>query len=186
MISMERGKYYIGGHVQGLAVPKREYVARTPKEVRPGAEGSWRSCFLPQAGRGKAARIPPRPTANAPPPLLARRCAPRSSRASTSWPSSAATRVRPPPHTPRSSLPPSPSTHIPPTPHTPLPPRGAPVHRAHYELFTRALHADNVGKDGVVLVHPTMGPTQDDDIPGLARTQQSLRADTHPRVFAQR
>ena len=44
-----------------------------------------------------------------------------------------------------------------------------PIHRAHYELFTRALHAPNVGKDGIVLVHPTMGPTQDDDIPGLAR-----------------
>lgn len=35
-----------------------------------------------------------------------------------------------------------------------------PIHRAHYELFTRALHADNVGKDGVCLVHPTCGPTQ--------------------------
>eukprot|EP00959_Pyramimonas_sp_CCMP1952_P031846 668132-Pyramimonas_sp.AAC.1 len=35
-----------------------------------------------------------------------------------------------------------------------------PVHRAHYELFTRALDADNVGTDGVVLVHPTCGPTQ--------------------------
>merc|ERR1712078_246274 len=35
-----------------------------------------------------------------------------------------------------------------------------PVHRAHYELFTRALDAPNVGKDGVVLVHPTCGPTQ--------------------------
>ena len=44
-----------------------------------------------------------------------------------------------------------------------------PVHRAHYELFTRALHADNVGQDAVCLVHPTMGPTQDDDISGLVR-----------------
>ena len=44
-----------------------------------------------------------------------------------------------------------------------------PVHRAHYELFTRALHAENVGKDAVCLVHPTMGPTQDDDISGLVR-----------------
>lgn len=35
-----------------------------------------------------------------------------------------------------------------------------PVHRAHYELFTRALDAPNVGEGGVVLVHPTCGPTQ--------------------------
>eukprot|EP00245_Coleochaete_scutata_P016653 TRINITY_DN7861_c0_g2_i1.p1 TRINITY_DN7861_c0_g2~~TRINITY_DN7861_c0_g2_i1.p1 ORF type:complete len:467 (-),score=88.54 TRINITY_DN7861_c0_g2_i1:573-1973(-) len=46
-----------------------------------------------------------------------------------------------------------------------------PIHRAHYELFSRALHASNVGKDGVVLVHPTCGPTQADDIPGLLRYQ---------------
>eukprot|EP00803_Ostreobium_quekettii_P010745 evm.model.scf_186.6 EVM.evm.TU.scf_186.6 scf_186:45548-50520(-) len=44
-----------------------------------------------------------------------------------------------------------------------------PVHRAHYELFTRALHAPNVGADAVCLVHPTCGPTQDDDIPGIVR-----------------
>jgi len=37
-----------------------------------------------------------------------------------------------------------------------------PIHRAHYELFTRALDAPNVGKDAVCLVHPTVGPTQDD------------------------
>jgi len=34
-----------------------------------------------------------------------------------------------------------------------------PVHRAHYELFTRALDAPNVGEDAVVLVHPTCGPS---------------------------
>ena len=44
-----------------------------------------------------------------------------------------------------------------------------PVHRAHYELFTRALDAPNVGEDAVVLVHPTCGPTQEDDIPGNVR-----------------
>lgn len=44
-----------------------------------------------------------------------------------------------------------------------------PVHRAHYELFTRALHAENVGEGAVCLVHPTCGPTQDDDIPGIVR-----------------
>jgi hypothetical protein len=37
-----------------------------------------------------------------------------------------------------------------------------PVHRAHYELFTRALDADNVKPGSVVLVHPTCGPTQVD------------------------
>lgn len=35
-----------------------------------------------------------------------------------------------------------------------------PVHRAHYELFTRALDDPLVGTDGIVLVHPTCGPTQ--------------------------
>merc|ERR1719440_784333 len=44
-----------------------------------------------------------------------------------------------------------------------------PVHRAHYELFTRALDAPNVADDAVVLVHPTCGPTQEDDIPGAVR-----------------
>lgn len=46
-----------------------------------------------------------------------------------------------------------------------------PIHRAHYELFTRALDADNVRAAAVCLVHPTCGPTQDDDIPGIARFQ---------------
>jgi sulfate adenylyltransferase len=46
-----------------------------------------------------------------------------------------------------------------------------PIHRAHYELFTRALHATNVSEGGVVLVHPTCGPTQDDDIAGEVRFQ---------------
>jgi sulfate adenylyltransferase len=44
-----------------------------------------------------------------------------------------------------------------------------PVHRAHYELFTRALDDEKVGEGGVVLVHPTCGPTQADDIPGEVR-----------------
>merc|ERR1719238_2074082 len=44
-----------------------------------------------------------------------------------------------------------------------------PVHRAHYELFTRALDAPEVGKDAVCLVHPTCGPTQADDIAGNTR-----------------
>uniref|UniRef100_A0A061R5V3 sulfate adenylyltransferase n=1 Tax=Tetraselmis sp. GSL018 TaxID=582737 RepID=A0A061R5V3_9CHLO len=44
-----------------------------------------------------------------------------------------------------------------------------PIHRAHYELFTRALDAPNVGEGAVCLVHPTCGPTQQDDIPGIVR-----------------
>ena len=35
-----------------------------------------------------------------------------------------------------------------------------PIHKAHYELFIRALEATNVGKNSVCLVHPTCGPTQ--------------------------
>lgn len=46
-----------------------------------------------------------------------------------------------------------------------------PIHRAHYELFTRSLEAKNVSKNAVVLVHPTCGPTQEDDIPGSVRFQ---------------
>ena len=44
-----------------------------------------------------------------------------------------------------------------------------PVHRAHYELFTRAAHDERVGPDATVLVHPTCGPTQGEDIPGDVR-----------------
>lgn len=60
-----------------------------------------------------------------------------------------------------------------------------PVHRAHYELFTRALDDPAVGTDGVVLVHPTCGPTQADDIPGTVRykTYEVLKEETaNPRV----
>jgi len=86
-----------------------------------------------------------------------------------------------------------------------------PIHRAHYELFTRALHADNVGKGAVCLVHPTCGPTQarlggwhslatsarsperrlnpstpqDDDIPGIVRyhTYEVLKQEiADPRI----
>jgi len=60
-----------------------------------------------------------------------------------------------------------------------------PVHRAHYELFTRALDAPNVETDGIVLVHPTCGPTQADDIPGIVRyrTYEVLKDETaNPRI----
>eukprot|EP00536_Pseudo-nitzschia_multiseries_P012890 jgi/Psemu1/327005/estExt_fgenesh1_pg.C_5140002 len=61
-----------------------------------------------------------------------------------------------------------------------------PVHRAHYELFTRALDDPLVGEDGIVLVHPTCGPTQADDIPGVVRykTYEVLKEETkNDRVF---
>lgn len=55
-----------------------------------------------------------------------------------------------------------------------------PIHRAHYELFIRAKDAPNVGEGAVVLVHPTMGPTQEDDISGLIRyrTYEVLKEET--------
>ena len=61
-----------------------------------------------------------------------------------------------------------------------------PIHRAHYELFTRALDDPLVGEGGIVLVHPTCGPTQADDIPGDVRykTYEVLKEETaNPRVF---
>jgi len=94
MVAMERGKYYIGGAVQGLGVPTREFPCATPKEVREMLPGDV--------------------------DVVAFQCR-------------------------------------------------NPVHRAHYELFTRALDAPNVGENAVVLVHPTCGPTQEDDIPGAVR-----------------
>lgn len=56
-----------------------------------------------------------------------------------------------------------------------------PIHRAHYELFIRALDASNVNQAArKVLVHPTCGPTQADDIPGIVRykTYEVLKAET--------
>lgn len=94
MISMERGRYYIGGKVTGLSLPRRIFPCATPEEVR---------SMLPHGED-----------------VLAFQCR-------------------------------------------------NPIHKAHYELFTRALDADNVGSNAVCLVHPTCGPTQDDDIPGIVR-----------------
>jgi sulfate adenylyltransferase len=105
MISMERGNIYLGGKVEVLALPKREYPAATPAEVR---------ATLP---KGKD--------------VVAFQCR-------------------------------------------------NPIHRAHYELFVRSLDAPNVGEGAVVLVHPTMGPTQEDDISGLIRyeTYKVLKEET--------
>jgi sulfate adenylyltransferase len=85
MVATERGEYYVGGSLQGLNLPVREFLCKTPAEVRA--------------------------TLKAGVDVVAFQCR-------------------------------------------------NPVHRAHYELFTRALDAPEVGKDGVVLVHPTCGPTQ--------------------------
>jgi len=96
MISGERGRFYIGGQLQGLELPQRVFPCKTPAEVR---------ATLPEDES-----------------VVAFQCR-------------------------------------------------NPIHRAHYELFTRALHAGNVSAGGVVLVHPTCGPTQDDDISGEVRFQ---------------
>jgi ATP sulfurylase len=34
MITTERGKYYCGGKISGLNVPKREFECKSPAEVR--------------------------------------------------------------------------------------------------------------------------------------------------------
>jgi sulfate adenylyltransferase len=96
MISMERKKYYLGGSIKGLELPKRVFNCQTPAQVRES---------LPSGED-----------------VVAFQCR-------------------------------------------------NPIHRAHYELFTRALEATNVSQNAVVLVHPTCGPTQEDDIPGSVRFQ---------------
>ena len=110
MIASERGRFYLGGRVQGLELPKRVFPCKTPAEVR---------ATLPEGED-----------------VVAFQCR-------------------------------------------------NPIHRAHYELFTRALEATNVSKAGVVLVHPTCGPTQDDDIAGEVRfqTYERLAAEVNnPRI----
>jgi sulfate adenylyltransferase len=57
-----------------------------------------------------------------------------------------------------------------------------PIHRAHWELVARALKEN---KDAVVLLHPTVGPTQPGDIDGLTRvaTYEALAKELNePRV----
>ena len=110
MIATERRRFYLGGLVQGLELPKRVFPCKTPAEVRAG---------LPEGED-----------------VVAFQCR-------------------------------------------------NPIHRAHYELFTRALHASNVSENAVVLVHPTRGPTQQDDIPGTVRfqTYERLAAEVeNPRI----
>ena len=94
MIFHERGRYYLGGRIYGLDLPKREFPCKTPSEVR--------------------LKLPPNAD------VVAFQCR-------------------------------------------------NPIHRAHYELFTNALKSENISKNAVVLVHPTCGPTQQDDIPGKVR-----------------
>jgi sulfate adenylyltransferase len=110
MIATERGRFYLGGAIQGLELPRRVFPCKTPADVR---------ATLPE---GQS--------------VVAFQCR-------------------------------------------------NPIHRAHYELFTRALDASNVSDQGVVLVHPTCGPTQDDDISGEVRfqTYERLAAEVaNPRI----
>jgi sulfate adenylyltransferase len=93
-LSMDRGRYYLGGRVHGFEIPERVFPCQTPAEVRESLPADV--------------------------DVVAFQCR-------------------------------------------------NPVHRAHYELFARSLYAPNVGEDAVVLVHPTCGPTQGDDIPGDVR-----------------
>eukprot|EP01035_Chromulina_nebulosa_P018411 gene18411-24114_t len=110
MITTERGKYYTGGKITGLNIPKREFPCKSPEEVR--------------------AELPKDVD------IVAFQCR-------------------------------------------------NPIHRAHYELFTRALDDPIVRPNAVVLVHPTCGPTQPDDIPGIVRykTYEVLKEQTkNPRI----
>jgi sulfate adenylyltransferase len=111
MITAERGRYYCGGKITGLNVPKREFPCKSPEEVR---------SMLPSDSD-----------------VVAFQCR-------------------------------------------------NPIHRAHYELFTRALDDKSLRPGAVVLVHPTCGPTQPDDIPGTVRykTYEVLKEQTNnPKIF---
>ena len=94
MIFHEREKYYVGGKICGLELPKRDFPCQTPFEVRSSLPANY--------------------------DVVAFQCR-------------------------------------------------NPIHRAHYELFTNALKSENVSNNSIVLVHPTCGPTQQDDIPGKVR-----------------
>jgi len=113
MVAMERGSHYIGGSLEGLEVPVRDFPCKTPLETRES---------LPDDAD-----------------VVAFQCR-------------------------------------------------NPVHRAHYELFTRALDAPNVAENAVVLVHPTCGPTQEEDIPGPVRhkTYEVLQDETKDTPAGQR
>merc|ERR1719353_2535891 len=111
MVAMERGRFYIGGPLQGLETPTRDFPCATPAEVR---------AMLPDDKD-----------------VVAFQCR-------------------------------------------------NPIHRAHYELFTRALDDKSLNDGAVVLVHPTCGPTQPGDIPGDVRyrTYEVLKEETaNPRTF---
>ena len=111
MIHSERGTYYTGGVIKGLNVPKREFLCKSPAEMRAELPGDV--------------------------DVVAFQCR-------------------------------------------------NPIHRAHYELFTRALDDPMLKPNSVVLVHPTCGPTQPDDIPGVVRykTYEVLKEQTkNPRTY---
>lgn len=56
-----------------------------------------------------------------------------------------------------------------------------PIHKAHYELFIRALEAPNVGEGAVCLVHPTCGPTQ---VPPAPLFGIFTPGDQHPKAYS--
>ena len=110
MIAMERGRFYIGGAIEGLELPLRTFRCLTPAQIR--------------------ATLPVNDD------VIAFQCR-------------------------------------------------NPIHRAHYELLTRALQTPAVSSNAVVLVHPTCGPTQQDDIPAAVRYQTYERLATElddPRI----
>lgn len=49
-----------------------------------------------------------------------------------------------------------------------------PLHRAHYHLAVRSLSAPNVSKNSLLLINPTCGPTQEDDISAEVRYKTYL------------
>jgi sulfate adenylyltransferase len=158
MIAMERGTHYLGGRLYGHSLPTRIYPSTTPTQLR--------------------ARLPADKARARGSSLKARDPLSISSFRALNQIAAGTHRVAPS----RISSP-LPKTH---RAHThaahlrPFRPAAGrqdvvafqcrnPIHRAHYELFIRSLDAPNVGPGAVVLVHPTCGPTQEDDIDGVTR-----------------
>ncbi len=166
MITMERGKYYMGGKVEGLQLPTRVFPCATPAgalsccAVRSGQSGhpvnpAAERVMLPSSRYLLCIMPCLLPTACAHPPAHDACCPPPAPTHPLTTPATHCFRPvlpRPPPADVRSTL-----------------PEGVdvlafqcrnPIHRAHYELFIRALDAPNVSSEAVCLVHPTCGPTQ--------------------------
>mmetsp|Transcript_127321 Transcript_127321/g.179701 ORF Transcript_127321/g.179701 Transcript_127321/m.179701 type:complete len:387 (-) Transcript_127321:32-1192(-) len=89
-----RGEYYLGGTLNFIAKPQRNYAAPTPTEIR---------ASLPESG-----------------PVVGFQCR-------------------------------------------------NPIHKAHYHVFMNALNSVDTDGNATLLIHPTVGPTQEDDIDGETR-----------------